>query len=196
MTTTQTKNLFASATKVKETTKKAPEKKVIKRPELGDKILRFSELKQTIEAATGELKMIEGDIKTVGKQLFLDEYHIQRRTPDNFKIQDATGASVMFITMDKYTIVDQTKADILSQFDGLLEEKVIYTVNPELVEKYAQVLSDLILSSPDIEEDDKAALISGEKSFSVKKGSIDRLLQFSTPDQVFELINPICSLKK
>jgi hypothetical protein len=192
---TTTTNLFASATKVKETAKKT-DKKVINAPELGNKIQRFAELKQLIDSATGELKMIEGDIKGIGKKLFMSEYNQQRSTPDNFKIQDETGNSCMFICMDKYTIVDETKAGILANFDGLLTENVVYKFNADLVEKYGAVLSELILNCSDIDDLDKGNLISGEKTFSVAKGSIDRLMQYANPEQVYELINPIVALKK
>ena len=192
---TTTTNLFASATKIKETAKKT-DKKVINAPELGNKIQRFAELKQLIDSATGELKMIEGDIKGIGKKLFMSEYKQQRSTPDNFKIQDETGNSCMFICMDKYTIVDETKAGILANFDGLLAENVVYKFNADLVEKYGAVLSELILTCSDIDDLDKGNLISGEKTFSVAKGSIDRLMQYANPEQVYELINPIVALKK
>jgi hypothetical protein len=192
---TTTTNLFASATKVKETAKKT-DKKVINAPELGNKIQRFAELKQLIDSATGELKMIEGDIKGIGKKLFMSEYKAQRSTPDNFKIQDETGNSCMFICMDKYTIVDETKASILANFEGLLAENVVYKFNADLVEKYGAVLSELILNCSDIDDLDKGNLISGEKTFSVAKGSIDRLMQYANPEQVYELINPIVALKK
>ena len=192
---TTTTNLFASATKVKETAKKT-DKKVINAPELGNKIQRFAELKQLIDSATGELKMIEGDIKGIGKKLFMSEYKAQRSTPDNFKIQDETGNSCMFICMDKYTIVDETKAGILANFEGLLAENVVYKFNADLVEKYGAVLSELILNCSDIDDLDKGNLISGEKTFSVAKGSIDRLMQYDNPEQVYELINPIIALKK
>jgi len=164
---TTTTNLFASATKVKETTKKT-DKKVISSPILGNKVQKYAELKQLIDSATGELKMIEGDIKAVGKDLFMKEYRTQKSTPDNFKIQDDTGNACMFICMDKYTIVDENKAGILANFDGLLAEKVVYEFNGEL-----------ILNCPDIDE-----------------GSIDRLMQFDSPEAIFELINPIVALKK
>jgi hypothetical protein len=192
---TTTTNLFATATKVKETAKKT-DKKVINAPELGNKIQRFAELKQLIDSATGELKMIEGDIKGIGKKLFMSEYAKQKSTPDNFKIQDESGNACMFICMDKYTIVDETKANILSQYDGLLAENVVYKFNADLVEKYGAVLSELILNCPDIDDLDKGNLISGEKTFSVAKGSIDRLMQYDSPEAVFELINPIVALKK
>lgn len=192
---TQTTNLFATATKVKETAKKT-DKRVINAPELGNKIQRFAELKQLIDSATGELKMIEGDIKGIGKKMFMSEYKQQRSTPDNFKIQDETGNTCMLIVMDKYTIVDETKAGILANYDGLLAENVLYKFNAELVEKYGQVLSELILNCPAIDDMDKGNLISGDKTFSVAKGSIDRLMQYDNPEQVFELINPIIALKK
>lgn len=192
---TTTTNLFATATKVKETTKKT-DKKVIKSPLLGNKVKRYAELKELIDSATGELKMIEGDIKAVGKDLFLNEYKQQKSTPDNFKLQDDTGNTCMFICMDKYTIVDEAKAGILANFDGLLAENIVYKFNAELVEKYGQILSELILNCPKIDDMDKGNLISGEKTFSVAKGSIDRLMQYDNPEQVFELINPIVALKK
>jgi hypothetical protein len=188
-------NLFATSTKVKETAKK-PEKKIIKAEDLSDKIKRFAELKAQIDALTGEIKMIEGDIKVRGKELFLSEYKAIKSTPDNFKIQDGTGTTCMFICMDKYTIVDENKAEILSNYDNLLTENVVFKFNTELVDKYGGVLSNLIMNCELIEDEDKANLITGEKTFSVTKGSIDRLLQYDNPEEVFELINPICSLKK
>lgn len=191
----KTTNLFAATTTKTAAPKKA-DKKVLSAHELGDKVKRFADLKNQIDALTGELKMIEGDIKGKGRELFVQEYKRERRTPDNFKIQDQTGSSCLFIVMDKYTAVDEEKAAILKDFDGLLGENVVYKFNTELVEKYGSVLSELILNCPDIADEDKGNLISGERTYSVSKGSIDRLLQFSNPEQVLELINPICALKK
>ena len=196
MNDTKPKNLFASSVKVKETVKKTVEKKIIKAPELGDKVKQWGQLKAEIDAATAELKMLEGDIKTVGRTLFIDQYRTQKSTPENFVILDDAGGRAMFILMDKYTCVDEGKAAILGQFDNLLNEKVEYKFNPELVDKYGGVLSDLISNSPNIDEEDKGNLISGEKSFSVVKGSIDRLLLYPQPEMIFELINPIVALKK
>jgi hypothetical protein len=191
----KTTNLFAATTTKTAAPKKA-DKKVVSAHELGDKVKRFADLKNQIDALTGELKMIEGDIKGKGRELFVQEYKRERRTPENFKIQDQTGSSCLFIVMDKYTAVDEEKAAILKDFDGLLGENVVYKFNTELVEKYGSILSELILNCPDIADEDKGNLISGERTYSVNKGSIDRLLQFANPEQVLELINPICALKK
>jgi len=189
-------NLFANLQKKEVGTKKT-EKKVINAPQLEDKVRLFSDLKAQIDEATAQLKMIEGDIKSEGRSQFLCEYLRERKTPDNFKLMDKTGASCLFIVMDKYTSVDDTKAEILRQYDGLLTETRTYKMNTELVDKYGGILSDLIVNCPDIAEEDKAQLIAGEIAYSVTKGSIDKLLlQSAAPSEIFELINPIVSLKK
>jgi len=194
--TTTKLNLFSTTVKVA-TGKKTTDKKTVSVPILDGKIKRFLELKNIIDNATGELKMLEGDIKEVGRTNFLKEYRSEKLKPDNFNLVDKEDGKVMFICMDKYTVVDETKAEILSNYEGLLGEKLTFTLNAELVDKYGEVLSDLIGNCEAISDEDKGNLITGEKQFFVKKGSIERLLQFGEDmEQVFELINPICSLKK
>jgi hypothetical protein len=195
-TTSPAVNLF-NTLKAKEPGTKKTDKKVINAPQLEDKVRRFSELKAQIDEATAQLKMIEGDIKAEGRLQFLSEYLRESKTPDNFKLMDKTGASCLFIVMDKYTSVDETKAEILRQYNGLLTETRTYKFNPDLVDKYGAILSDLIVNCPNIAGEDKGQLISGEIAYSVTKGSIDKLLlQSATPSEIFELINPIVSLKK
>ncbi len=196
-TTKNATNLFAASVQVKQpATAKKAEKKIFPAPELADKIAAWSKLKGELDAITAQVKMLEGDIKAKGRGVFMEQYLKQKSTPDNFLIQDNTKATCMMIVMDKYTLVDENKAELLKEFDGLLAEKIVYQFNAELVEKYGAILSEMICSSPNIDAEDKGRLITGEKSFSVAKGSIDRLMQFEAPEQVFELINPIVSLKK
>jgi len=196
-TTSPAVNLFNTNLKTKEPGTKKTDKKVINAPSLEDKVRRFADLKAQIDEATAQLKMIEGDIKAEGRLQFLSEYTRERKTPDNFKLMDNTGASCLFIVMDKYTAVDETKADILRQYDGLLTETRTFKFNADLVDKYGNILSELIMNCQGIADEDKGQLISGEIAYSVSKGSIDKLLiQSGTPSEIFELINPIVSLKK
>lgn len=196
-TTSPAVNLFNTNLKAKEPGTKKTDKKVINAPQLEDKVRQFADLKAQIDEATAKLKMIEGDIKAEGRNQFLCEYLRESKTPDNFKLMDKTGASCLFIVMDKYTSVDETKAEILRQYNGLLTETRTYKFNPDLVDKYGAILSDLIVNCQDIAGEDKGQLISGEIAYSVTKGSIDKLLlQSATPSEIFELINPIVSLKK
>jgi len=76
--------------------------------------------------------MIEGDIKVKGKELFLSEYKAIKSTPDNFKIQDERSYLYVYL-YDKYTVVDESKAEILRSYDNLLTENVVFKFNTELV---------------------------------------------------------------
>lgn len=192
---TKPTNLFATTT-VKTTAKKVADKKFIQAPVLGEKIKRFLLLKDEIEAFTAELKMLEGDIKEVGRDEYLKEFKKARMKPESFKLQDATGAACLFMAMDKYTTVDEGKFEVLSGFDGLVESKNTFTVSPDMIEKYGEVLSKLIMGSKAIADEDKGQIIKGETVYSIAKGSIDRLLQYDQPETIFALINPICALKK
>lgn len=187
-------NLFANK-KVKETASKKPDKKTFEAAELENKIAEFIRVKNLIDEHTSHLKMIEGDIKERGKHIFMEQYQETKLRPENFKIKDETGASCLFIVMDKYTSVDEGKAEILRACN-LLSEDTTYKVNPELVDKYGEILSELIMNCQEISDDDKGNLITGELQYSVKKGSLDRLIQYPNPTEIFELINPICSIKK
>lgn len=198
MQTTSSKvNLFAKGTKVKETgTSKTKAKKIVIVPELKDAVRSWNSIKQEIDRWKSQLAMVEGDIKLMGRVQFLSQYEQLKLRPESFRLQDETGSQCLFVVMDKYTVVDENKAEVLSQFDGVVEEVVEYKVDPEMVEKYGQLLSDFINDSPDIADEDREKIIAGEKVFRVKKGTIDRLLQYDNPEQIFELINPIVALKK
>ena len=201
-TTTKTKapaiNLFATGTKVKEAATKKTDKQIFKAPDLSNQCQEFLELKNKVEADTAKMKMLEGEIKTAGKDLYLKQYTKNKLKPESFKIQDATGAACLFMVMDKYTVVDEAKVEAFKalEYDDLLSSKVVYTINAEMVEKYGEILSSLIINSKEIADEDKGQLIAGELTYSVAKGSIERLMQFEAPERVFDLINPIVALKK
>ena len=74
----KTTNLFAATTTKTAAPKKA-DKKVLPAHDLGDKVSRYADLKHQIEALTGELKMIEGDIKVRGKDcpVFLNKFRVK-----------------------------------------------------------------------------------------------------------------------
>lgn len=193
--TKTTVDLFAAPAVKVAAVKTAKDKVIIARPDLAERVQTFNRLKDEISSKTAQLKMLEGDIKTVGREVFMDLYAKHKIRPDSFKIADITGANVLFIAMDKYTAVDETKADILSAYDDLLEEKKTFVINAELIDKYGAVISRLIMGCKEIEDEDKTQLIQGTKQYSVAKGAIERLMQYDCPEEVFQLINPIISLK-
>ena len=64
-----------------------------------------------------------------------------------------------------------------------------------MVEKYGEVLSKLIEESNEIDEDDKDAIIKAVTTFSIAKGTIDKMKQFGKVASIMEEVKPIVSLK-
>jgi hypothetical protein len=183
-------------TKVKETAAaKKTDKKLFSALELEGKISQFTALKNQIDTLTGQLKMIEGEIKERAKIEFFTQYRKERRKPDNFKLQDAAGGQVMAIFMDKYGVVDSDKAAALQPYN-LVTEKKIFKFNNDLLEKYQDTITELLSNSPDIDAEDKANLIEGELTYHVEIGAIEKLFAFPNMEEVFELIKPVIALKK
>ena len=183
-------------TKVKETAAaKKSDKKLFSALELEGKISQFTALKNQIDTLTGQLKMIEGEVKERAKIEFFTQYRKERRKPDNFKLQDAEGGQVMAIFMDKYGVVDSDKAAALKPYNLVIEKKV-FKFNNDLLEKYQDTITELLSNSPDIDAEDKANLIEGELTYHVEQGAIEKLFAFPNIEEVFELIKPVIALKK
>jgi hypothetical protein len=110
--------------------------------------------------------------------------------------------NILLEVTDKYLKVEPEKAAMLEQFDGLLEVKTTYEFNAEVLEKrvsdsmtVGDVVSMLIQDSNLLSDSDKENLIKAKTTMRVPKGTIDRLLDYDNPREVFNLISPILALK-
>jgi hypothetical protein len=195
-------SLFASAKPVPATA--AARKKVREQVQINgiaDEIARYDQLKANINNAKAEQEVIGGRLKELGREKFLDLYEQRGVRPANFDLADGDQNILLEVT-DKYLKVEPEKAELLRQFDGLLEEKTTYEFDSELLEKQVSdgmtigdVVSMLIQDSKLIPDSDKANLIKAKMSMRVPKGTLDRLMQYDNPRQVFSLISPILALK-
>lgn len=160
-------NLFVAKPTATTATKKT--KEVLTDPTLLDKIKLFNQLKNEIESATAHLKMVEGDIKESGKDIFLKKY--QKRRPENFKIADTTGAEVMIIVMDKYSKVDEDKA------------KGIYKA-PTYLNNFEQLYQDVIKT--DLYEGVVLKKINSKLSFGLnKKNNTEWQIKIRKPTKIY-----------
>ena len=196
------KSLFASAKPAPATTAAAKKKRErVQVDGIEDEIARYDQLKATINNAKAEQEVIGGRLKEIGREKFLELYEQRGVRPANFDLADGDQNILLEVT-DKYLKVEPEKAELLRQFDGLLEEKTTYEFDSELLEKevsegmtIGDVISMLIQDSKLIPENDKANLIKAKMSMRVPKGTIDRLMDYDNPREVFNLISPILALK-
>jgi hypothetical protein len=187
-------NLFAAAKPAAASSASKKTKEDVLVPGIADRIARYDALKAIIKNAEAEKEVIGGALKEVGKEKFLELYELRRRNPETFNLADE-DEKIMFIVMDKYIKVEPEKAGMLENYPGLLETTTTYKFNPALLDKTGEIVSRLILESTELSDDEKANLIVAETKIGIKSGSIDRLMDYDNPAQIFDLIEPILALK-
>lgn len=197
-----TVNLFGAAKKAPATTAAKKSRPVVEVDEIAEEIARHDQLKAIIDNAKAELEIVDGRIEEVALEKYLQMYQDTGRNPPNFDLS-AGGNSLIFIVMDKYIKVTPEKRAILEQYgEGLVEVVNTYEFNNAVIEKKVKgnqtvgdIISKLIMNSPDIPEADKANLITVKETMRVPKGTIDRLGEYDNIPEVFTLIEPITALK-
>lgn len=164
-------------------------------------IAEYKRLNERIKMLTADKELIGGKLKSVGKEKFVELYEEQRRTPDNFLLRDG-DEEILFMVQDKYIKVTPEKEAMLENYGkGLVETVTTYKFT-DLIEKklsngqtIGEVVVGMIMDNEMIPEQDKMNLITAEVVTRVPKGTIDRLMEYKEPAEVFTLIEPITALK-
>jgi len=189
-------NLFATA-KEKQEKKPKNEKVSFRNNEVSAELERLAEVQAQIDALTAEAKILTDSVKNTAVDAFLDLYEKGRKFPGSFNFESGK-ASMMFIPVDRYIKIDQVRSEELAEKYGsdIIDEKTTYTMNSELVDKYGEVISDLIIKCKKIDDADKAKLIAASTEYMVAKGTISSLENFSQKKaEILEDIKPVFMMK-
>jgi hypothetical protein len=195
------KSLFEKA---KEDPKKSPTKKdkleVVVDGIEGD-IAEYHRINQRIKSLEAEKELLSGKLKEIGKAKFLQLYEEKNRKPDNFNLADG-DEQILYMVQDKYIKVSDEKANLLRALgDGLVETLTTYEFDKETIEKkvgnktIGDMISELIESSNEIPDADKAKLIKAKVETRVPKGTIEKIMEYDNFEEVFNMIEPIQALK-
>jgi hypothetical protein len=203
---TKTSNLF------KKSLSNAPVKKSEKKKiEVVDSTLfstmeEIAEKNEEIDNLNAQLKVLTSELKDRAIEVFSEDY-VKNQDASSFILQakDKSGktASMMFIPTDRYITIDEERSKQLAEEFGedVIEEKPTYTIDPEMVEKYGEIISELILNSKKIAEEDKEKIITGTVKYTVRKGTIDKmknyLKKFTAPNvkSFIDEIKPVFMIK-
>jgi len=166
-----------------------------------DKLSKLSELNSDLKSKGEEADILSKELKEIGKSEWIKFNQRNGENPGSFILQSSKDddiAQVMFVTSDKYiSIKSKKEADELIDMFGedIIDEKTDYIINPELVNKYSEVISNLINDSIHIEDEDKEKIIKAVTTYSIRKGTVDNLDKFGDIKTLVETIKPVYSLK-
>ena len=199
---TPTINLFGAA-KTTTTTASKTKKPTVEIDGIGDDIARYNELKAVMNNAKAEQELIGGRIKEAGLEKYLEMYEQTGRNPPNFEIL-SEGNNILFMVKDAYIKnISPELQEMLEEYgEGLVEVVNTYSFNTDVLEKKVKgnktvgdIVNELIIKSTDIPQEDKMNLIVPSAEARIPKGTIDRLADYDSIEEVFNLVKPQLALK-
>ncbi len=197
--------LFDKAKKAQtpKTTKAKDEKTriTIEDPSFFDKIEKLEKLQDIMKKSKSQADMISDELRDLGRQEWSSLYQSTSRNPGSVMLEHVNESGdtsqLMFIPSDSYIKINEERAEELRETFGedIVEEKTVYSFDADMIEKYGQVISELIENSDKIAEKDREKIIKAVTSFSIAKGTIDKLKTYGDVEQMIEAVRPIVSLK-
>jgi hypothetical protein len=197
-------NLFAKAksTAATKTTDKKDSKVRINVDDVTffEKIQTLESLQDRMKSDKAKADMISDEIKDLGKEKWSEMYQKTGRNPGSVMLESrAAGdtAQVMFVPSDKYISLTGEKAEALREEFGeeIVEEKTTFAFDNDMIEKYGEILSNLIEGCDEISDEDKGKIIKAVTVFSVAKGTIDVMKNYGQVSDVMEQVKPVIALK-
>ena len=149
-----------------------------------------------------EADNFKSDLKTIASDTYLQKYIQDGENPGSLIIEaensEGDTAQYIYVPNDRYAMIRSEKqADFLNEkYGDIVEKNLTHTINPEMLEKYGELISRIIFESDEIENEDKGKIFNSVETYSIKEGTIDRLHEIGDDiEELFENLKPVVSIK-
>ena len=169
-------------------------------PDFFTKVYKLEILQDRMKSDKAQADMLSDEIKDLSKEEWVRIYEKTGKNPGSIFVESIVNeqvAQVMFVPSDKYITVNADKAEVLIEKYGqdIIEEKTTFSFDNDMIEKYGEILSNLIEACDEISDEDKGKIIKAVTAFSVAKGTIDVMKNYGQVSEVMEQVKPVISLK-
>lgn len=169
-------------------------------PDFFNKISLLENLQDRMKSDKAQADMLADEIKDLSKEEWVRLYEKTGKNPGSVFVEsivDGETAQVMFVPSDKYITLNPDRAEVLIEKFGqdIVEEKTTFAFDNDMIEKYGEVLSNLIMNCDDISDDDKERIIKASTSYSVAKGTIDKMKSYGPVMEIMDEVKPVIALK-
>jgi hypothetical protein len=195
------KNLFKKA--VSKAVKKEKNEKItisVEDPQFFKKVKDLEEIQDRMKSDKAKSDFISSDLKEIGKSEYCKVYNEIGKNPGSIVLEQVEGddvARLMYVPSDRYITINKERAEELSEIYGedIVEEKVTFSFDNNMIEKYGEILSRLIEESDEIDETDKEKIIKATCVYSISGSTIDKLKDYGDVSEIIEQVRPVVSLK-
>lgn len=171
----------------------------IEQDELFEMLEEMAEIQKKEKALKAKFAMLSDEVKGLGKEEFAKLFENTGTYPGSFMLEAERGediAQVMFLPTDKYIKINAEQSSSLKEEfgDEIVTEDTQYGFSKPMLEKYGEEISEAIMNS-DIPDKDKAKIITATTSYSVAKGTIEKLNKYGDVETLVEKVRPVLMLK-
>lgn len=198
-------SIFDKAKKnaVVKTAKKSDEKPraTIDNPEFFDKIAELQVLNARLKSDKAKADLLSDEVKEMGIEAWVNMYNEKGVNPESIMIESINEvgdtAQAMFVVTDKYIKIDEARAEQLKETygDDIVGEETTFAFDPKMLEKYADIISELIENCDKIKTADKAKLIVATTAYTVAKGTVDKLDKYGDVGSMVQEVRPVVMMK-
>ena len=148
--------------------------KDINQDDLFETIKNFNDSEKEYKKIKKESDSFKSELKGIALNEYLSKYEMDYENPGTVVIEatnsDGDVGEYMFVPSDRYVTVrtEQQADDLEKEFGGvkLIDRQITYSFDPKMLEKYSDIISELIEGSPDIKETDKSKLFIASETFA------------------------------
>lgn len=197
-------NLFKkAASKSTSQPVKAKDEKIhlnVEDPTFFDKVQKLEILNDQMKVAKAKADMISDEVRDIAKAAWIKQYDKMGKNPESVLVVQEKGedtARIQFIPTDKYISINSARAEELRETYGeeIVTEETSFGFDSSMIEKYGEILSRLIEECDEIPTKDKEKIITAKTTFTVAKGTIDKLGKYGDVSDVMENVKPVVMLK-
>jgi hypothetical protein len=183
---------------------KAKEQKVripVDDPDFFEKVSKLEELNDTMKSAKAKADLISDELKGIAKDKWVELYQDTKKNPGSVMIvqENEMGdtAQLMMVPSDKYITINEERAEELKEEygDEIVDEKTTFSFDDLMIEKYGEILSEMIENCDEIPDKDKEKIIKATTTYTVAKGTIDKFLVYGEAAELMETVKPVVALK-
>lgn len=197
-------NLFKkAASKSTSQPVKAKDEKIhlnVEDPTFFDKVQKLETLNDQMKIAKAKADIISDEVRDIAKSAWIKQYDKMGKNPESVLVVQEKGedtARIQFIPTDKYISINSARAEELRETYGeeIVTEETSFGFDSSMIEKYGEILSRLIEECDEIPAKDKEKIITAKTTFTVAKGTIDKLDKYGDVSEVMENVKPVVMLK-
>lgn len=197
-------NLFKkAASKSTSQPVKAKDEKIhlnVEDPTFFEKVQKLEILNDQMKVAKAKADMISDEVRDIAKSAWIKQYDKMGKNPESVLVVQEKGedtARIMFVPTDKYISINSARAEELRETYGeeIVTEETSFGFDSSMIEKYGEILSRLIEECDEIPTKDKEKIITAKTTFTVAKGTIDKLGKYGDVSDVMENVKPVVMLK-